>query len=172
MVITKRLRGTWHAWHFQFALSLVVKVLCGHFCIACLRPLTRRYVLGRNQVVERITYESLPQIAGPYVHATKHNKTLYISGLTAYGTEAQTSGLTEQTKEILEQISEVLRLEKRLKSDLVKLTIFVRDMSMLGSIRELLFNFYDGNLPACSLVEVSKLIHADLQIEIEAVVAL
>ncbi|MCR9920406.1 RidA family protein, partial [Vibrio parahaemolyticus] len=27
-------------------------------------------------------------------------------------------------------------------------------------------------LPACSLVEVSKLIHPDLQIEIEAVVAL
>ncbi|MBM4846711.1 DUF3265 domain-containing protein [Vibrio parahaemolyticus] len=41
--MTKRLRGTWHAWHFQFALGLVVKVLCGHFRIACLRPLTRRY---------------------------------------------------------------------------------------------------------------------------------
>ncbi|MCU8549463.1 DUF3265 domain-containing protein, partial [Vibrio vulnificus] len=27
---------------FQFALGLVVKVLCGHFCIACLRPLTQR----------------------------------------------------------------------------------------------------------------------------------
>ncbi|HDY7910739.1 TPA: DUF3265 domain-containing protein, partial [Vibrio vulnificus] len=26
----------WHAWHFQFALSLVVKALCGSFCIACL----------------------------------------------------------------------------------------------------------------------------------------
>nr|WP_243423041.1 hypothetical protein [Vibrio cholerae] len=24
-------------------MDLVVKVLCGHFCIACLRPLTRRY---------------------------------------------------------------------------------------------------------------------------------
>nr|WP_274612234.1 hypothetical protein [Vibrio vulnificus] len=23
---------------------MVFKVLCGHFCIACLRPLTRRYV--------------------------------------------------------------------------------------------------------------------------------
>ncbi|MDE1215604.1 hypothetical protein L9W84_18705 [Vibrio aestuarianus] len=22
----------------------MVKALCGHFCIACLRPLTRRYV--------------------------------------------------------------------------------------------------------------------------------
>ncbi|HDY7960728.1 TPA: hypothetical protein RQK63_004286 [Vibrio vulnificus] len=24
-------------------MGLVVKVLCGYFCIACLRPLTRRY---------------------------------------------------------------------------------------------------------------------------------
>ncbi|MBE4393291.1 DUF3265 domain-containing protein [Vibrio parahaemolyticus] len=44
--ITKRLRGIWHAWHFQFALSLVFKVLCRNLCIACLHPLTRRYVLG------------------------------------------------------------------------------------------------------------------------------
>ncbi|HCM1082152.1 TPA: DUF3265 domain-containing protein [Vibrio parahaemolyticus] len=36
-----------NAWHFQFALGLVVKVLCGHFCIACLRPLTRRYAFLR-----------------------------------------------------------------------------------------------------------------------------
>ena len=92
--------------------------------------------------------------------------------LTAYGTDAQLLNLTEQTKEVLYQITEVLRLENRLKSDLVRLTIFVRDISMLASIRELLFNFYEGHLPACSLVEVSKLIHPDLQVEIEAVVAL
>ncbi|TQP19608.1 DUF3265 domain-containing protein [Vibrio cholerae] len=41
--MTKRLRWTWHAWHFWLAVCLVVKVSCGHFCIACLRPLTRRY---------------------------------------------------------------------------------------------------------------------------------
>ncbi|EKZ9226988.1 DUF3265 domain-containing protein [Vibrio vulnificus] len=34
----------WHAWHFQFALSSVVTALCGSFCIACLHPLTRRYI--------------------------------------------------------------------------------------------------------------------------------
>ncbi|EGR7978008.1 hypothetical protein I8B24_004270 [Vibrio vulnificus] len=27
-------------------MGLVVKVLCGHFCIACPRPLTRRYTFG------------------------------------------------------------------------------------------------------------------------------
>nr|WP_243423456.1 hypothetical protein [Vibrio cholerae] len=29
-------------------MGLVVKLSCGHFCIACLRPLTRRYVLLRK----------------------------------------------------------------------------------------------------------------------------
>jgi enamine deaminase RidA (YjgF/YER057c/UK114 family) len=119
-----------------------------------------------------MSYPNLPQIAGPYVHATKHNGTLYISGLTAYGTDAQTLDMAAQAKEVLNQIAQVVEHEKRSKSDLIKLTIFVRDMSKLTSIRELLFEFYDGYLPACSLVEVSKLIHPDLKIEIEAVVAL
>lgn len=123
-------------------------------------------------MVERVNYEGLPQISGPYVHATKHNKVLYISGLTAYGTEAQSSDLLEQSAEILSQIEAILEYEQGSKSDLIKLTIFVRDISLLASIRELLFQFYEGNLPACSLVEVSKLIHPDLLVEIEAVVAL
>ncbi|EKO3445326.1 DUF3265 domain-containing protein [Vibrio fluvialis] len=41
--MTKRLSGIWHAWHFRFALGLVIKSLCGSFCSACLHPLTRRY---------------------------------------------------------------------------------------------------------------------------------
>jgi len=125
-----------------------------------------------QHVVERINYEQLPQIVGPYVHATKHNKTLYVSGLTAYGTQAQALDIRAQVKEILAQISAIITLEQRAKSDLVKVTIFVRDMSMLASIREELFQFYEGNLPACSLVEISQLIHPDLLIEFEAIVAL
>ncbi|MBS9810428.1 DUF3265 domain-containing protein [Vibrio alginolyticus] len=27
-----------HAWHFYYALVLVVKVVCGSFCIACFTP--------------------------------------------------------------------------------------------------------------------------------------
>ncbi|HAS8178451.1 TPA: hypothetical protein I7671_21770 [Vibrio vulnificus] len=48
--MTKRLRGIWHAWHFQFALGSVVTALCGSFCITCLHPLTRRYVTRRVQL--------------------------------------------------------------------------------------------------------------------------
>ena len=123
-------------------------------------------------MVERINYHGLPSIAGPYVHATKHNGTLYVSGLTAYDTSSQDQGIGEQTNEILSQIKQILEHEQRAVSDLIKLTIFICDMSELGSIRELLFDFYGEYLPACSLVEVSKLIHSDLRIEIEATVAL
>ncbi|EMK3386190.1 TPA: DUF3265 domain-containing protein [Vibrio parahaemolyticus] len=47
--MTKRLRGIWHAWHFQLALGSVVTALCGSFCIACLHPLTRRYGASINE---------------------------------------------------------------------------------------------------------------------------
>ncbi|MBF4334822.1 DUF3265 domain-containing protein [Vibrio anguillarum] len=46
--MTKRSSGIWHAWHFQFALGLVVTALCGNLCIACLHPLTRRYATQVN----------------------------------------------------------------------------------------------------------------------------
>lgn len=121
---------------------------------------------------ERVNYPFLPAIAGPYVHAVKHQQTMYISGLTALGTDAQCSGLPEQTQAILDQISAVLDYERRTISDLIKLTIYVKDISQLGSIRMLLKHFYSGCLPACSLVEVSRLVDPALQIEIEATVAL
>ena len=43
-------------------------------------------------MIKKCSYDFLPAIAGPYVHATKHNQTLYISGLTAFGTGAQCGG--------------------------------------------------------------------------------
>nr|WP_264906086.1 DUF3265 domain-containing protein [Vibrio sp. STUT-A11] len=43
-VLTKRLRGIWHAWHFWFAVGLVLKALCGSFGVACRHPLTARYI--------------------------------------------------------------------------------------------------------------------------------
>ncbi|MET2970999.1 RidA family protein [Vibrio harveyi] len=122
-------------------------------------------------MVQRISYEFLPQVSGPYVHATRHCETLYVSGLTALGSSNQAEGLVDQTKTVLSYLSQILAEEQREKRDLVKLTVFITDMSQLAAIRSVLFDFYEGYLPACSLVEVSALIHADLAIEIEAVIS-
>ncbi|MFZ8767395.1 RidA family protein [Vibrio harveyi] len=122
-------------------------------------------------MVQRISYEFLPQVSGPYVNATRHCETLYVSGLTALGSSSQAEGLVDQTKTVLSYLSQILAEEQREKRDLVKLTVFITDMSQLAAIRSVLFDFYEGYLPACSLVEVSALIHADLAIEIEAVIS-
>ncbi|TOG03947.1 DUF3265 domain-containing protein [Vibrio parahaemolyticus] len=55
--MTKRLSGIWHAWYFRFALGFVIKSLCGSFCIACLHPLTRRYVFLTKGVVNEKAYD-------------------------------------------------------------------------------------------------------------------
>ncbi|MCA4015406.1 DUF3265 domain-containing protein [Vibrio vulnificus] len=36
--LTSNLRGIRNAWHFYYALVLVIKVVCGGFCIALLTP--------------------------------------------------------------------------------------------------------------------------------------
>ncbi|EGR2232571.1 DUF3265 domain-containing protein [Vibrio parahaemolyticus] len=37
-VLTNCSRGIHNAWHFHYALNLVLKVVCGGFCIALLTP--------------------------------------------------------------------------------------------------------------------------------------
>ncbi|GAA5443041.1 2-iminobutanoate/2-iminopropanoate deaminase [Microbulbifer sp. NBRC 101763] len=123
-------------------------------------------------MLSRRDYPFLPKPKGPMTHAVIHEKSLYISGLTAMGTDAQAEDLTEQIREILSQLKKVLDYEGLTKSDLIKLTIFIKEIDKLGIIREELFSFYDSHYPACSLVEVSNLVHADLKIEIEAVAAI
>lgn len=123
-------------------------------------------------MIKRTIYPGLPDITGPYVHATKHRDTLYVSGLTAFGTPHQSSDFHAQTRCVLEQITRLLEHEGLDVSDLLKLTIFVTDIKQLSEIRTQLFAFYGEALPACSLVEVSRLIHPDLMIEIECIAAL
>ncbi|QNE01206.1 hypothetical protein H6S61_01890 [Vibrio vulnificus] len=45
-------------------MGLVVKVLCGHFCIACLRPLTRRYIFVQSWRINGHRNETIRAWAG------------------------------------------------------------------------------------------------------------
>ncbi|WP_444997023.1 RidA family protein [Aliikangiella sp. IMCC44359] len=123
-------------------------------------------------MVDKVTYTGLPDIAGPYVHAAKHDNTLYVSGLTAFGTEQQKGTLKSQCEAILNQINIILESELRGIQDIIKVTMFVKNIEQLAELRVVLFKYYQEHLPASSLVEVSNLFHPDLDIEIEAIIAL
>ncbi|EHD0131854.1 DUF3265 domain-containing protein [Vibrio alginolyticus] len=53
MRITNCSRVIRHAWHFYYALVLVVKVLCGTFGIACLTPKQGVRLRGSNEKESR-----------------------------------------------------------------------------------------------------------------------
>ncbi len=51
-------------------------------------------------MLQRFNSETLTPPVSPYVHAVRHHNTLYLSGLTAFGTEAQNGSVGEQASAI------------------------------------------------------------------------
>ncbi|WP_215845077.1 RidA family protein [Candidatus Pantoea bituminis] len=120
----------------------------------------------------RKNYRALGEVKAPYVHSVKHGNTLYISGLTAFGTAAQHEGIAEQAEEIFSQIRKIVSLEEIDFSALIKVTIFITSFEEINGLRNVLYRNYGDHLPASSLVEVSRLFSPDLSIEIEAIFGL
>jgi len=121
---------------------------------------------------ERKNYPQLGEVKAPYVHAVKHGATLYVSGLTAFGTAAQQGDIAEQAEAIFEQLKSVAATEHTSLAALLKVTIFITSVTEITALREVLYSNYGEHLPASSLVQVSGLFSADLRIEIEAIFAL
>ena len=122
--------------------------------------------------IERKSYEALAPAVGPYSHAVKNGNTLYLSGYTAFGTDAQGKDMAAQANAIFDQIKAVATAEGTDISSIVKVTIFITDFSQFQEVRKVLSEQYDGNFPASSTVEVPSLFSPEVNIEIEAILGL
>ncbi|CNF17229.1 RidA family protein [Yersinia frederiksenii] len=120
----------------------------------------------------RKNYSTLGQVKGPYVHAVKHNETLYISGLTAFGTVSQGKSMAEQAEEIFSQFHRIASAENTSLHSLIKVTIFVTSLDGIEQLRAVLFHHFGAHLPASSLVQVTQLFSPEINVEIEAILAL
>lgn len=123
-------------------------------------------------VISRNNYPDLPAPAGPYSVAVRHNDTLYLSGMTAFGTPAQGKEVATQAQAIFEQLRRVTQAEGISMQNLLKVTVYVTSMDDIGALRRVLTEQYNGAYPASSLVRVAGLFSEDVNIEIEAVFAL
>jgi len=122
--------------------------------------------------IERNNYHSLTDPVGPYVHAVKYKDTLYISGITAFGTNAQSDNIDSQTREIFNQIDKIAKSESSSLKNIIRVTVFVTDLSCMNELRNTLFDIYGENLPASSLIKIAGLFSDDLKIEVEAIIAI
>ncbi len=122
--------------------------------------------------LERINYPELGLPLGPYTHAVIQESTLYTSGFTAFGTPEQHAPIADQAKAIFSQLEIIAKAQGICLRHLVKVTIFVTDLSDIDALRRALVEIYSDHTPASSLIKIESLFAPELKIEIEAIFAL
>jgi 2-iminobutanoate/2-iminopropanoate deaminase len=118
-----------------------------------------------------ITTTRAPAAIGPYSQAIEAGGFLYISGQlpvdAATGTMPVDIG--EQAQASLRNIEHILQEAGLTRNDVVKTTIFLKDLADFDTVNRIYGDFFAGStFPARSTIEVSRL-PRDASIEIEAV---
>ena len=103
---------------------------------------------------------------------TPVGRTVYVSGMVSMDADGNVVGegdVQRQTQQVLENVRAVLEAAGGTLRDIVKVTVFIRDMDDFDAIHEVRRRYFEEPYPASSMVEVSALIHPSLLVEIEAV---
>lgn len=96
----------------------------------------------------------------------------FIAGLTARGADGATvegDGAYEQARIIFGKIKAYMDAAGGSMNDILKLTIFVTDIGSRAEVWRARAEFFEGDFPACSLIEVSGLALPEMLVEIEGV---
>jgi len=113
-----------------------------------------------NKMKKIINTPNAPTVIGPYSQAILSGNTLYCSGLIAINPitgNLVTDNISAETKQVMKNILAVLKAAEMNFENVVKCTIFMKDMNDYASINEVYGNSFDSNLPAREAVQVSVL---------------
>ena len=117
-----------------------------------------------------ISAPNAPAAVGPYCHAKLAGDTLYTSGqlglIPATGELPQ--GVEAQAAQALDNLKAVLAAAGMGLEDVVKTTVFLADMNDFAAINAVYAQYFPGEAPARSCVQVAALPKGGL-FEIEAV---
>ena len=132
-------------------------------------------IMQSNQaaVIERTNPKGLSTPTGySHVVSTRGGRTIYIAGQVAFDASGQVVGkgdLAAQTRQVFENLAIALKAAGASFSSVVKANYYMRDASQVALVREIRSKYFTSELPASTLVEVSKLANPDLLIEIEVI---
>ncbi|MGH9640751.1 MAG: RidA family protein [Bryobacteraceae bacterium] len=120
---------------------------------------------------EIVTSPRVPKPAGPYSPAVRANGMVFVSGQIAVdprtGILAE-GGIQAETARVLENLKMMLEAAGLSLADVVKTTVFLKDLAEFGQMNELYAKYFGTNPPARSTVEVARL-PRDCRIEMEAI---
>jgi len=120
---------------------------------------------------QKISTTNAPSAIGPYSQAIVANGLVYTSGqiplIPATG-EIVEGGVDAQAKQALENLKNVVEAAGFKLNNVVKTTVFIKDMNDFPIINKVYGEYFAEPFPARSCVEVARL-PKDVLIEIEAV---
>ena len=120
---------------------------------------------------EIVSTTKAPAAIGPYSQAVKCGNMIYTSGaipIDPASGDVVPGGAAEQAEQALKNLSEVLLASGAKLSDVIKTTVFIKDMNHFAAINEVYKKYFTDNFPARSCVEVARL-PKDVLVEIECV---
>ena len=109
---------------------------------------------------EIIFSKEAPAPIGPYSQAVKAGNSLFVSGQIALDPESGeliNENITEETHAVMKNLEAVLRAAGYGFGDVVKCSIFIKNMDQFGTINEAYGQYFKTNPPARETVEVSRL---------------
>jgi 2-iminobutanoate/2-iminopropanoate deaminase len=119
-----------------------------------------------------IQTKNAPSAIGPYSQGVIVNQSvIYTAGQIAINPATGViveGGIKEQTARVLENLKAILDAGGSNLRNVVKTTVFLKDMTEFAAMNEVYGAYFTDNPPARTTVEVSRL-PRDVRIEIEAV---
>lgn len=121
-----------------------------------------------------ISTDKAPSAIGTYSQAVKVNNTVYISGQIPLVPETMTvieGGFAEQTEQVFRNLSAICEAAGGSINDMVKVNIFMADLSNFAVVNEIMAKYFQQPYPARAALQISKL-PKDVDIEIDGVMEL
>lgn len=111
-----------------------------------------------------------PAAIGPYSQGIKAGRTVYSSGQLPVdpATGGMPDGIRAQADQSLRNVKAVLEQAGAAMEDVVKTTVFLADMEDFAAVNEVYGQYFAGECPARSCVQVARL-PKDARIEVEAI---
>jgi 2-iminobutanoate/2-iminopropanoate deaminase len=114
-----------------------------------------------------------PEPIGPYSQAVQSGNMLFVSGQIAIERSSGNilkGSIEEETEQVMMNLREILEAAGMDFSQVVKCSIFLKDMSNFPKVNEIYGRYFTNNFPARETVEVSRL-PKDVNVEISCIAA-
>lgn len=125
-------------------------------------------------MIETIHTERAPQALGPYSQALKAGNLVFCSGqipINPATNRIEAVTVEDQTRQAIANLQAVLAAAGLSLGNVVKTTVFVKDMNDFAAVNGVYAEMFGATKPARSCVEVARL-PKDVKVEIECIAAI